>query len=495
MAITVQGGPLLTYSLVASQDAMSQYSPHPLAGESSGIALYMFRQPSYPSLFRSNDERSRLNFSYRWWEDEAATILWSFDVEEIKRVIRYGLFPDEQLPRMALQTRSAGAVDSFLAGLVTPQEMVLLANLSHVQKVEEIIQRCKTTSPPLISWGWLPTRIHSELDPPAIAQAIDTESHLHFARISFEELVRHALGYRSGRVEWFLQQHMVFYTHLLDFLNAYPQELIRYADVEKHLRNQSPFAHRAVAHALQGAGLRIEPPNAALGFEFFASPIQRVFRDLPPSLVPILKALCVLGIRFERTYLHSRGMNWSQEFTIAFSFLEDILRSTSSTDFARILTCTDERDFAELAEEEAFDKILANRLSIRWELLSIDVWECCRALPDMIEYIQECLQPLLALRNYHSLTAILSGLHKYSVSESTSVHTGNGNTALALDPVFPPELEYLLEPFQNYTAYRHQYQQAPGIPFLIPHLNEYRQRGEPVLQYLLAQLKAVTHQR
>ncbi|KAL4783057.1 hypothetical protein BJX76DRAFT_348923 [Aspergillus varians] len=470
---------------------MSQYSPYPLAGDSTGAALYMFGQPSYPSVFRASEERSHFNVPYRWWEDQASNILWAFDVEDIRRLIRYGLYPDEQLPRMALQSRSTPTVEKFLSGLVKPQERGIFVHLSHNQKVEEIIQRCKLTTPPVISWGWLPARKDSDMGPLAIAKAVDTESHLHFARISFEELVRYTLGYPSSRVEWFLQQHTSFYAHLLDHLNAFPEELAKYAEVEEHLRNRSPFAHRAVTRALQGAGLQLDLPNRPPSFEFFAGPIQRLFRELPPILVPILKVLSVLGIRFERTYLHSREMNWTRPFSIIFSFLEDILNSPTSTEFARNLASSDERDFAALTEEGTLDKSLANRLSVRWELLSIDVWECCRALPDSIEYIQGCLQELLILRNYHSLTAILRGLHRYSVSESACVHTDNGSTALALDEVLPPELLYLLEPSQNYAAYRQQYQQAPGIPFIIPHLNEYHRHGEPALKYLYGQLRAV----
>ncbi|KAL2868427.1 uncharacterized protein BJX67DRAFT_57538 [Aspergillus lucknowensis] len=473
---------------------MSHFSPHLLVGDSTGGAPYMFGQPSYPSLFRSSDERPQWNVPYRWWEDEATTVLWAFEIEEIKRVIRYRLFPDEQLPRMALQSRSAATVESFLIALARPQERVRLASLSHIQKVEEILHRCQTTAPPLVSWSWLPARKDADLDPLTIARAIDTESHLHFARISFEELVRYALGYPSGRVEWFLQQHTVFYAHLLDHLNAFPEEIARYAEVEEHLRSRSPFAHRAVISALQAAGLQLDITDMAPGFDFFASSIQRLFRELPPDLTAILKVLCVLGIRFERTYLHSREMKWSRPFSIVFSFLEDVLASESSMDFARTLTGTDERDFSKLVDQEVFNSTLANRLSVQWEKLSIDVWECCRALPDMIEYIQECLQPLLVLRNYHSLTAILSGLHRYSVSESAPVRTDSGTTALALNPMLPPELLYLLEPSQNYAAYRQQYNQAPGLPFLLPHLNEYRQHGDRVLQLLSQQLKTVLPQ-
>ncbi|KAL2808390.1 hypothetical protein BJX63DRAFT_35459 [Aspergillus granulosus] len=473
---------------------MAQFPPHLLAGNSTGPTLYYFGQPSYPSPFRSSDERPQFSIQYRWWEDEAPPMLWGFDIEEIRRVIRYGLYPDEQLPRMALQSRSTATVEKFLLGLAMPQERALLAQLPHVQKVEEILHRCRSVTPPLVAWSWLPARKDNNLDSLALATAIDSESHLQFSRITFEELVRYALGYPSLQVEWFLQQHTVFYAILLDHLNAFPEECVRFLEVEGHLRSKSPFAHRAVAYALQGAGIQVEIANTGPGFAFIAAPIQRLFRDLPQNLTSILKVLCVLGIRFERTYLHAREMKWSQPFSIVFFFLEDILNSTSATDFARTLTTADEREFAGLIDQGTFDENLAHRISVRWEKLSIDVWECCKALPKMIEYIQESLQPLLADRNYHSLTAILSGLHRYSVSEATVVRTDNGTAALAMNPMFGPEFQYLIDPAQNYATYRQQYDSVPGIPFLIPHLNQHRELGDGVLQILFQQLRTALPQ-
>ncbi|KAL5332826.1 hypothetical protein BJX70DRAFT_406907 [Aspergillus crustosus] len=467
---------------------MSQLPNLPLAGDMTGAAMYMFGQPSYPSIFRAIEERSRFSVVCRWWEGEATTILWAFDIDELKRLIRYNLFRDEQLPRMALQSRDHAIVDQFLAHLLRPQEKFLLNNFSKVQKVEEIIQRCKSTASPLVSWSWLPTRKDSTLDPLVIAKMIDGESHLQFARISFEALVRYCLGYQSTRVNWFLQQHSAFHALLVDYLNAFPGELQRYAEVETHLRSRSPFAHRAVVRALESIGLQLNLPNAPPGFGFIAEPIQRLFQNFTSRLPSVLKVLAVLGVRFERVYLHSREMNWTRHFSVSFSFLEDILESTPTNDLAGTLTSNDEKEFAKLFEDQTFDHSMAKRLALRWEVLSIEVWECCKAVPDLIEYIQSSLQPLLAIRNYHSLTAILSGLHRYSVSVSTVVHAENGITVLALGQILPPELFYLLEPFQNYAAYRQQYQQAPGIPFLIPHLNEYHQQGDSVLQYLLGHL-------
>lgn len=203
----------------------------------------MSGQPSYLELFPSG-EIPHTFFTYQWWEDEATTVFWAFDPHEIKRVIRFGLFRDNNLPRKSLQKRDPQAITAFLYSLVEPHEMAFIDNLSHYQKVEEIIRRCQISGPPLEPWSWLPTKRDSDLPSIAIAEAIDTESHLHFTRISFEELVRYFLGYRAPSVEWFLQQHTALYIHLLNYLQMFPEELGKYKEVEQVRNWHASIMHR-----------------------------------------------------------------------------------------------------------------------------------------------------------------------------------------------------------------------------------------------------------
>lgn len=214
----------------ADSNGLGSYTP---PQDTLGDSTFIPVQSTYSSLFQPSAERSRFSASYLWWEDEATTVLWAFDAQEIQRVIRYGLFPDENLPRTALQSRNESTVDNFLSTLVKPQERPFIANLSHVQKVEEILWRSKGTSPALASWSWFPSQLSCGQDPRAIAASIGAESRLHFIRIPFEEWVRYSLGYEAGSVEWFLQQHTAFHIHLLDYLNAFPEEIEKYTEVEK----------------------------------------------------------------------------------------------------------------------------------------------------------------------------------------------------------------------------------------------------------------------
>lgn len=246
------------------------------------------------------------------------------------------------------------------------------------------------------------------------------------------------------------------------------------------------------------------------GFDFVTGPIQRLFKEHPPSLGGILKVLCVLEVRFRRTYVHVPEMNWNEYFDTSVVFLEDVLASTSAEDLAGTLTSTDESHFSELNQQGVMpESPMAWQINTGWHFLSMAVWEVCSALPELIGYIQECVQvceypsscflqlkcinrfwqALFLARNYHSLTATLHGLQKYSILAMSITNINSTTGAATPSPVLPADSFYLLDPFQNYLAYRRQFHQAPGIPFLLPHIREFKWYGKGSLHQLLQAIR------
>lgn len=71
---------------------------------------------------------------------------------------------------------------------------------------------------------------------------------------------------------------------------------------------------------------------------------------------------------------------------------------------------------------------------------------------------------------------MLNGLQKYNI---LSFSVSNVNTLPAS----------LLDPFQNYLTYRQQFHNAPGIPFLLPHIREFKLHGKGVLHQLFQQIQ------
>lgn len=129
------------------------------------------------------------------------------------------------------------------------------------------------------------------------------------------------------------------------------------------------------------------------GFNFIAGPIQRLFKEHPPSLTDILKVLCVLEVRFRQTYVHVPEMDWNESFNTVVTFLEDVLASTSAVDLAGTLTSIDEGNFSDLDQQSIMiGSAVARQITSEWHSLSMAVWEVCSALPDSLGYIQECAQ-------------------------------------------------------------------------------------------------------
>jgi hypothetical protein len=188
---------------------------------------------SFPFVFRPNVAIPQFCVAYRWWEDEAINMLWAYDFNDISQAIRFGLFHDESSPRSSLLSRNMLFINEFLLAVSKPYEHCRLSELSHPQKVEEILLRSSIPQRPLLTWNWIPTISGGSSDSRTIALEIEAESCFHFQQIAFEDIVRSALGYKAVSVEWFLQQHTSLYALLVDHLRMYPEELLLYLKIEK----------------------------------------------------------------------------------------------------------------------------------------------------------------------------------------------------------------------------------------------------------------------
>ncbi|CAG8129307.1 unnamed protein product [Penicillium nalgiovense] len=426
---------------------------------------------SFPFVFRSNVAIPQFCVAYRWWEDEAINMLWAYDFNDISQAIRFGLFHDESSPRSSLLSRNMQFINEFLFAASKPYDHCRLSELPHLQKVEEILLRSSIQQRPLLTWNWIPTISGGSSDPRSIALEIEAESYFHFQQIAFEDIVRSALGYKAVSVEWFLQQHTSLYALLVDHLRMYPEELLLYLKIEKHLRARSPFAHHAFSQcimAIQPEGKHDMPSHDTLEFAFISTPIQQLFKTRSSSLSTIFKVLSVLAVRFQKTYIQSPKMNWFEPFETSLPLLEDCL-SSSATDFAEALTQTDKCLFDGLSRgthiEE--DAMLSEPL-IHWQRLSNSVLECCSGLPHLVPYLQACTLELYEARNYYSLMAILDGLRKYIAVGFNIFRDFAASRTVTPAHLIPPKILPLIDPSHNFVSYRQRYDQHPGIPFLQP---------------------------
>lgn len=62
---------------------------------------------------------------------------------------------------------------------------------------------------------------------------------------------------------------------------------------------------------------------------------------------------------------------------------------------------------------------------------------------------------------------------------------------VTLEAPIPKEIAFLMGPAQNYAAYRQHYTRFPGIPFLLPHIRDHKQNGDPALQPVFQYLQSI----
>lgn len=200
------------------------------------MSLDNYHPAFYRPIFDPTAEFSKFNGSASWWVDEGTVVLNSFDFEEIRKVVRYRLFPHDSVPRTSLLQRNTAFINHFLAALSGPDGHQLLEDLSHAQKVEQVLLRSGLSPFPREIWSWDPATGCAQ-DAQAIAHSIETESHIQFGKIPFEEIVRASLGYKADAVEWFLNQHTCLYIYLVWHFRKHPEEVPIYREVERVCHN------------------------------------------------------------------------------------------------------------------------------------------------------------------------------------------------------------------------------------------------------------------
>ncbi|WEW57491.1 hypothetical protein PRK78_002958 [Emydomyces testavorans] len=436
----------------------------PIAGTQSFKSVTLFDTELTPPQFQ---------VSYRWWEEEALPILWAFNIGDIKRILQFRLYDDDEFPRKVLQHRNTATLTEFVCSLL-PAGRADLVDLAHHEKVDEVISLCQPNniqSP----WNWFPSYFN-DVHPATIALQINVESVFQFKAVPFEDWVRYAIGYPTMSVVWLLEQHRELYNIVCAHLDRHPEVEYIYVEVEKHLRPCCPLAHCSVLQCLKDRGIANldEKPDQHVA-NFLIEPIQALFKSPSRPFAKFLKKLSVLSIRFAREYHEAVEIDWTSPFEAGPPHLDELVELSPATTLARQLTYFDERKFAGFSvqnfeEDDAKLQVLVNN----WHLLSISVADCCMALPEIPHYFKDCVKTLFNLRNYYSATAMLHGVQQ--AQDTPYILDPFSTNDPSIDPCFS-----LLDSTNNYATYRKFMEETPGLPFLHPHITEYYAQGQKAI--------------
>ncbi|KAL1959634.1 hypothetical protein VTO42DRAFT_1669 [Malbranchea cinnamomea] len=440
------------------------------------------RQPACPPLFYLDVSLlPGLEIPYKWWEDDAVTILWAFSIHDIRRLLRFRLYTDDSVPRAILRDRNADTVKGFLRQLLSQSESFYVDQLPQAEIIEHILVLCRQNRPSQTPWSWSPSTSRAD-EIKTIAANINRESCKQLQSVPFEDWIRYSLGYYTPSVEWFFEQHRELYRVMYTYLTSFPQEIDRYLEVEEHLRSHSPFAHLAVLECLKSLSAVARDTSSFEKWfvDFLVKPIRELFKSQISGLSKLLRKLSVLATRFRQAYQEKSVIKWNSAFETKSRYLDELLADNSAFVLARTLTLSDEEDFSVLSMNSFTMRDGALRVLIcHWRELCKCAEECYTANTDMADYLQDCAKNLHSLKNYHAASAILHGLQRANPSAFQFLRSPKAMQAA--DPGSIPACFVLLDSNDNYGAYRRLMRENPGLPFLLPHLKEYRLRGQEAI--------------
>ncbi|OJJ65783.1 hypothetical protein ASPBRDRAFT_60249 [Aspergillus brasiliensis CBS 101740] len=409
----------------------------------------------------------------RWWEEEALKSIPSLLVHDLGRLIRYNLFSNNDAAIIALWSQEDETIDRFLAEIWPSRLPPSWSAFPREQKISTLINM-----------------LHSDQQNPS-RWKLDAESETSFKQIPFEEWVRHLLGYHALAVQRFMQQHIMLGDHILRHLRAHPREREKYAAVERHLRQRSPFVHYVIQQVLLGNRPRFQqrqacPPLDVPGFHLLARPIQLLFSTRQKGLTTTLKILDVLSARFEKSHSSASIIDWTRPLDTSMLYLSETLLSDSTDTLVKTLTDADIINFDAFSPADLLHHPMRVRfIESKWHALRDAVSECCAAVPDQVARILEATRALHIGRNYHSSTALLHGLRAYLVSNHLRIVEEPHQNFMSII-----EMVHIVDSSNNFATYRRMFEEMPGIPFLLPHCREVDERGWPAVQYMLRYLNS-----
>ncbi|PGH26664.1 hypothetical protein AJ80_01610 [Polytolypa hystricis UAMH7299] len=418
--------------------------------------------------------------SYRWWETECDLALRRFDAWEVRRLIRFRLYPNNEYPRQILLSRSESSVDHLWSSLSPPERRNVDTSVStHQYKVEQILHLSRTdaATPSPSPWGWYPNISPATRDARTIASDIDRESRAQFKTVPFEDWVHYSLGYSTESVEWLLQQHRKFGSLLSTYLEeALAAEADLYVEVEMYLRQGSHLAHHVLSQCLKEKGqlqhVDYAPVPLHERLNFVIMPIRELFKDEVRGLRWLLKRLSILEIHFTRKYHQSRAIDWVNPFDTKTPFLDDLFSCRYPQHLAQRFTNFARYKFASLLTDGLhINEPVLQSLTTDWHALTAAVEDECFLAQWGFDDLKMCVELLYNLNNYYSATAVLHGLQKFSPEVFETLRRSAANPSENLEEPASIFLN-LLDSTDNYAAYRRIMQERPGLPFLNPHLAE-----------------------
>ncbi|KFY41499.1 hypothetical protein V494_02963 [Pseudogymnoascus sp. VKM F-4513 (FW-928)] len=349
------------------------------------------------------DEPMKCNTASPWWEKAGLDVLNSGYFTDTCLVRKFNLFSDPTIASNTFHERQRQCSPST-------------SSRSNSESCEqEPVQECKTVdntlqqgNPPAPTWD--KERILSDLasstDTTNIAQRLDSYIWSKLCNC-FISWARFALGYYEPTV-------LKFVLDLSDLRNdlaicfqelGQPQVWILVGEASQKL---NPLLRWLLSSCISENESQSDPRAA---ISFILEPIDLLFSRETEGIIYVLKRLSILATRFQDSMRETNYNEWQRELQNGFTFFDNINCNTPET-HANSIVQADSKLFAEVSTSDLVrpDCQQLGLIGIVWSRLCSDVTAAVIADYDLSVHISKVAVLLISSGDYHSATAILTGL-------------------------------------------------------------------------------------
>ena len=190
---------------------------------------------SFSDISSASSASSVVDSTPPWWEAQAEHILRGSDLQAIRLLCRYHVYGENSIPESILRKRWGPRLNSFLL-VLNPYNRHEINEFSLDQKVSEILTHLVPSVPSTSNSRDLASpSLLLESYSSCLASKLDEESLLRRRKVTFADCVSEALypGKTVESIENFIDWHDTLYNIVSDRLEEYPDEVVKYAQIEQ----------------------------------------------------------------------------------------------------------------------------------------------------------------------------------------------------------------------------------------------------------------------
>ncbi|KFY97307.1 hypothetical protein V500_02148 [Pseudogymnoascus sp. VKM F-4518 (FW-2643)] len=392
-----------------------------------------------------------------WWEKAGLDVLNFGYFTDTRLVRRFNLFSDPTTANNAFHERQRQCSPSNSCGSNWES-----GDQEPSQESEKIDDRLQQGNPPAPTWDM--ERILSDLasstDATNIAEKLDFYTWSKLCHLSFDSWARFTLGYDEPTVSKFVRDLSALRNDLAIRFQELGQPQV-WILVGEASQERNPLLRWLLSSCISENESQSDP-HAAISF--ILEPIEHLFSRETDGVIYVLKRLSILATRFRDSMRETTYNKWQRAFRNEFTFFDNIHCNTPET-HADSIVQADSKLFAGVSTSDLvrLNSQQLGLIGIVWNRLCSDVTASVDADYDLSVRISKVAVRLIFLGDYHSATAILTGLR-----------------AAGIDLEELSQFWHLIDMKDNFGAYRAEVSKRPGslIPFAFPHVRQLLLHGD-----------------